>query len=310
MITLSSVSKRFDRDFVVSGISLTIQKGEIVGILGPNGAGKTTTLRMLVGVLPPSKGSIVIDALSMQEHAQSLKKRIGYLPENNPLYDDMTVEESMRFCARLKGLSAKNITEAIDRVIAKTGIAEVYYRVIGQLSKGYRQRVGLAQALLGDPDILILDEPTEGLDPNQRHDIQILIKRLGKDHTILISSHVLSEIARMCTRIIIINKGMVVADSPPEKLKIPSTSLRAGKSKVETAQIEVEIRGDGVMAVLKKLKEVVRVEQERSNYFTITSTRDIREDIFKCAQKEKWTLLTLLKKEQGLEEVFRQLTTE
>ncbi len=301
MINLVGVSKRFDRNFVVSNVSLMIKKGEVVGFLGPNGAGKTTTLRMLAGVLPPSKGTIEIDQLTMEGQGRELKNRIGYLPENNPLYDEMTVEEALQFWSSVKHIP----TVSIAAVVAKTGIREVYYRPIGQLSKGYRQRVGLAQALLGDPEILILDEPTEGLDPNQRHDIQTLVKTLGRNHTVIISSHVLGEIAQMCTRIVIIHKGAIVADSPPQKLKVKSQ-----KSKIETVIIEAEITGVGVLAGLKKNKDITNITESRNNYFVITATSDIREVILKLANKEKWHLLTLLKKEQGLEEVFRELTHE
>lgn len=301
MITVSNLSKKFDRQFVVDNISLKISEGEIVGLLGPNGAGKTTTLRMITGVLPPTKGAIEIDGQKIAQNPE-IKKRIGYLPENNPLYDDLTVEEFLKFWSRIKGIEKNDLQQAIDFVIESCGIAEVYYRPIGELSKGYRQRVGLSQAILTKPDILILDEPTEGLDPNQRQDIAKLIISLGKKRTVVISSHVLSEIARFCTRMIIINKGIVVADDTPEKLKNMKSSKQI---------VEVEVKGKNVISKLKSIEGVTKVTESKNNYFIVEVSKkhDVREDIFRTAVAEKWILLTLMEKERSLEDVFSQLTS-
>lgn len=302
MITVSNLSKKFDRQYVVDNISLKISEGEIVGLLGPNGAGKTTTLRMITGVLPPTKGTIDIDDQYISQNPV-IKKRIGYLPENNPLYDDLTVEEFLKFWSRVKGIEKKAGKDAIDFVVESCGIAEVYYRPISELSKGYRQRVGLSQAILTKPDILILDEPTEGLDPNQRQDIAKLILSLGKKRTVIISSHVLSEIARFSTRMIIINKGIVVADDTPEKLKNMKNSKQI---------VEVEIKGKDVLSTLKSIEGVTKVVTSKNNYFIVESGKkmDVREDIFNKAVVKKWTLLTLMQKERSLEDVFSQLTHE
>lgn len=303
MIVLNDLSKRFDENLVVDTIDLTIKPGQILGLLGPNGAGKTTTLRMISGVLPPTSGSIEINGKNIHDPNYDLRGLIGYLPENNPLYDDLTVEEFLRFWGDIKGIATAEIKQAIDFVVEHTGIAEVYYRPIGELSKGYRQRVGLSQAILTKPEILILDEPTEGLDPNQRQDIQSLIRSLGKNRTIILSSHVLSEVSKICTRIVIINKGQIVADDTPERLRHANT---------KTHIIEVEIKGTKVVSTLKVLPGVLSVDETDKNNFVVTveKGKDIREKIFYEAVKHKWTLLTLVKKDIELEEVFRQLTSD
>lgn len=302
MISVTNLSKKFDKQFVIDNISLTIDEGEIVGLLGPNGAGKTTTLRMITGVLPPTKGTIQIDGQDTSQHPE-IKKRIGFLPENNPLYDDLTVEEYLKFWSRIKNVNKDAYRETIDFVVQNCGITDVYYRPVGELSKGYRQRVGLSQAILTKPDILILDEPTEGLDPNQRQDIAKLIVSLGKKRTVIISSHVLSEIARFCTRMIIINKGIIVADDSPEKLK---------KMKSSKQIIEAEIKGRSVYSTLKSIDGVTQVNESKNNYYIIEvdKKQDIREEIFKTAVVNKWILLTLMQKERSLEDVFSQLTSE
>jgi ABC-2 type transport system ATP-binding protein len=300
MITLTNLSKRFDRQLVINDINVKIEEGEIVGLLGPNGAGKTTTLRMIAGVLPSSKGSVQIDDSNIAED-NTLKKRIGFLPENNPLYAELTVEEFLSFWADMKEISKSDQQDAIDFVVDRCGIGEVYYRPIGELSKGYRQRVGLSQAILTKPDILILDEPTEGLDPNQRQEIATLIRDLGKKRTVIISSHVLAELAKITTRMIIIHKGGVVADETPENLK------RLGSS---SQVVEIEVKGRNVMSTLKKVDGVKAVIEKKKNYFVIEveGKNDVREELFKLAVKNKWVLRTLLAKEIAIEDVFSQLT--
>ena len=301
MIVLKKVEKNFGENKAVDGISLTIKPGEIVGLLGPNGAGKTTTLRMLAGVLPPTKGTITIDGKGFDETEQTLKGRIGYLPEENPLYDDLTVEEHLKFWASMKHLGVEETAEAIEFAIEKTGIREVYYRLIGELSKGYRQRVGLAQAILARPDILLLDEPTEGLDPNQRRDIQTLLSDLKVSRTVIVSSHVLSEITKIASRIIIISQGQVVGDDSPDNL----VKEEGGKQTVE-----VEIEGTGVVSGIKSLKNIEEVVKEKTNYYQVTSDskKDIRPEIFNLAVKKKWVILTMKLVERKLEDVFSELT--
>lgn len=303
MITLTDVTKRFDGVPAVNGITLKISEGEIVGLLGPNGAGKTTTLRMLTGVLPPTAGSVTINGSSMRTHDRLLKKSIGFLPENNPLYDDVTVEEHLYFWAHIKNIPKEKQSEAIRFVVQHTGIADVYYRPVSQLSKGYRQRIGLSQAILTKPDILVLDEPTEGLDPNQRREIQQLIQSLGEKRTVIVSSHVLSEITKICTRVIIIHKGRIVADDTPEHLQ-----HSGGTGLI----VEAEIQGKAVVTTLKALKGVKKVTAEGDDQYTIETGKsvDIRKDIFHAAVKNKWILLGMHQKETALEDVFRELTKE
>ena len=301
MIALTKLSKRFDKQFVVNDVNLQIKQGEIVGLLGPNGAGKTTTLRMIAGVLPPSKGTVVIDDKNIETNG-AVKKRIGFLPENNPLYDELTVEEYLSFWSDMKEIPKSEQQEAIDFVVDRCGIAEVYYRPISELSKGYRQRVGLSQAILTKPDILILDEPTEGLDPNQRQDIAALIRDLGKERTVIISSHVLSELAKIVNRMVIIHKGAVVADETPDNLR------RLGSS---SQIIEMEVKGSHVLSMLKKVDGVTDVTETKKDYFLVEVEKklDIREKLYKLSVKNKWTLLTLVSKERAIEDVFSQLTS-
>lgn len=303
MITLTDVTKRFDGIPAVNGINLKISTGEIVGLLGPNGAGKTTTLRMITGVLPPSSGTVTINGTSMRTHDRLLKRSIGFLPENNPLYDDVTVEEHLRFWAHIKRIPKEKQSEAIRFVVQHTGIAEVYYRPVSQLSKGYRQRVGLSQAIFTKPDFLVLDEPTEGLDPNQRREIQQLIQSLGEKRTVIVSSHVLSEITKICTRVIIIHKGKIVADDTPQRLQHSGGSGRI---------VETEIQGKNVTTTLKALKGVKAVTSEGNNRYMIETGKsvDIRKDIFQTAVKNKWILLGIHQKETAFEDVFRELTKE
>ncbi|AHB40784.1 TPA: ABC transporter [candidate division WWE3 bacterium] len=301
MITLTKLSKRFDRQFVVSDVNLKINQGEIIGLLGPNGAGKTTTLRMIAGVLPPSKGTVVIDETNIETDG-IVKKRIGFLPENNPLYEELTVEEYLSFWSDMKEIPKSERQEAIDFVVDRCGISEVYYRPISELSKGYRQRVGLSQAILTKPDILILDEPTEGLDPNQRQDIAALIRDLGKERTVIISSHVLSELAKIVNRMVIIHKGAIVADETPDNLR------RLGSS---SQTVEIEVKGNHVLSTLKKVDGVIDVHEIKKDYFVVEIEKklDIREKLYKLAVKNKWTLLTLVAKERAIEDVFSQLTS-
>ncbi len=300
MIKLSNITKKFGTTPAVQGISFKIKPGEIVGLLGPNGAGKTTTLRMMAGVLPPTKGEIELDGKNFNDHPD-IKTRIGYLPEDNPLYEELTVEEHLHFWAQMKGMDKENAEKAIAYAIEKTGIKEVYYRLIGELSKGYQQRVGLAQAILGKPDILLLDEPTEGLDPNQRRDIQDLLNELKKSRTVIVSSHVLSEISKIANRIIIISQGKVVGDDSPENLIKNSDGVQ---------EVEIEIQGIHQIKEIKGIPGVKEVIKEQKGKYRIRGSADLdlRPQIFKAAVKNKWILLTMKSVERQLEEVFSELT--
>ncbi len=303
MIEFSNVSKQFGDLQVLKDLSFKIKEGEVVGLLGPNGAGKTTTLRAMTGLLPATRGTVMVDNVNPSEN-QDIKQNLGFLPENNPLYEEMTVEEWLGFWSTLK-YQRINKDEIMDAV-GKSGLKDVYYRPIGELSKGYRQRVGLAQAILGQPKILILDEPTEGLDPNQRHDIHNLIKDLGKKRTVVISSHVLSEISKMCSRVMILHKGVIVADGTPDSL---------GQSSGGSQIIETVIEGSKVINSLKKLAGVKEITQKSetgpgSRYTIIVKPdMDLRVDVFKLAASNNWKLYELIQKQVALEDVFAQLTT-
>lgn len=253
MIRLKNVCKEFGEIKAVDDISLSIKKGEIVGFLGPNAAGKTTTLRMIAGVLPPSDGEVVINRKQVSQNKNKLQKNIGYLPENNPLYENLTVEEFLHFFLEIKGVAKKHWNKSIDYIVENTGIEKAFYRPIGELSKGFRQRVGLAQALLTKPKILILDEPTEGLDPNQRTEIHKLIKKLAKKRTVLIASHILPEITKIANRVVIIHKGKKVADGTYKEL----SKLQKGGT-----TLEVKVSSGAAIKRIKKIKGVVSVSKK------------------------------------------------
>lgn len=306
MININSVSKNFEGNKVIKNISIKIDEGEIVGLLGPNGAGKTTSLRMIAGVLPPSSGMVKINGKNLFDPENSKKPHIGYLPENNPIFDDMTVEEFLWLWADLKGIDKEKQKEEIEKAVMDTGLNEVYYRPIAELSKGFRQRTGLAQAILSDPDILLLDEPTEGLDPNQRRDIHKLLKSLGKKRTVIISSHVLSEITKMCSRIVIINNGKIVADCATEEL---------GNISGKGSTFEIVLKGEKIEEKIKKIKEVKSVEKikERPAFRYIIKTKDekdLRLELFDLAKKNNWDLYELSRKQEDLEDIFAQLTKD
>lgn len=306
MIELTSVSKQFGGVPVIKQISFKIKRGEVVGFLGPNGAGKTTTVRMIAGVLPPTKGTILVDGQNLFAESLTTHPHIGYLPENNPIYDDMTVEEFLKMWAELKTIPVEKRSAQIEEAVVSAGLEEVFYRPITELSKGYKQRTGLAQAILSNPDILLLDEPTEGLDPNQRRDIHKLLTSIGKERTVIICSHVLSEITKMCNRILIISKGEIVADSPTADL----ANLSGGN-----VQYEVVAAGKGIEKEIENVKGVssVKTEKEESltRYIITAKTKeDLRLPFYELAKAKNWKLYELVRKQQDLEDVFTRLTRE
>src|SRR5437867_6601345 len=251
MIKVENLTKRYAGVTALGGVSFEVQPGEIVGFLGPNGAGKSTTMRILTGFIPASAGRASVAGFDVFEDSLEVRRHIGYMPENNPLYVDMRVNEFLKFRARLKGVPRSERRNRLQEVMKQCGLSDVSHRVIGQLSKGYRQRVGLADALLAEPDLLILDEPTIGLDPVQIRQVRQLIKDLGKRHTILLSSHILPEVEMTCNRVIIIHHGKILASDTPENL---TKALRAG------GLIAVEIRGTDVPAKLREVAGVDSVE--------------------------------------------------
>ena len=306
LVLLTDVVKTFGETVAVDSASFSVDRGEVVGFLGPNGAGKTTTMRILTQYLEPDSGTITIDGLSIEDHATELRRRIGYLPEANPLYRDMLAGEYITFMGKLRGMGRDEIRARTDDVVAQTGIEEVYYRPISQLSKGYRQRVGLAQAILSEPEILILDEPTEGLDPNQRVEIRSLITHLGSDRTVLLSTHVMQEVRKTCSRVVIINQGRIVADGSVEALAAGHGGTRV--------MVEVEAPPDSVATALGDLGSVTRtVDAGQSNGRTRivvegSPGHDPRADISGLAAQQGWPLWELRLEQASLEDLFRRLT--
>ncbi len=305
-LSVEGVSKRFDDVTAVDRVSFAVDRGEVVGFLGPNGAGKSTTMRLITQYYEPDTGEIRLDGVPLAAAARAAKRRIGYLPENNPLYGDMVVSEYLAFIADLRELRGPARSQAIDDAVTGTGLETVYYRPIGELSKGFRQRVGLAQAILHRPDLLVFDEPTEGLDPNQRVEIRRLIAELGKARTVILSTHVLSEVQHTCSRLLIISRGRIVADGPVDRL------IRQAEGAVEIA---VEAAGDGVAAALAQLPGVRQVApQDRTAdgrvalTLTADGTQDLRPEIFALAKARGWTLYELHQAAGSLEALFQQLT--
>jgi len=304
MIDVEKVTKYYGSFRAVDDLTFSIKKGEIVGLLGPNGAGKTTTMRMVTGFLTPSSGSVRIDGTELTDDPKSLKRRIGYLPESAPMYGDMITEDYLRYVAAVKGADRAKVAET--SVVC--GLAEVMHKNIAELSRGYRQRVGLAHALLHDPDILILDEPTSGLDPNQITEVRNLIKEIGRTKTVVISTHILSEVEMICDRVIIVSKGKIVADSPTSELR-----LRYG----QRSQIRLQAGGCG----MEELKKAVRslpgitaceaVEGEAglaSVLLSLGTDEELRPSVFSLVKEKGWVLYEMALQRNSLEDVFRSLT--
>jgi len=285
----------------VDRITFNVRPGDIMGFLGPNGAGKSTTMKIITGYLPLTEGTVMVCGQDVQLHAHDIKKKIGYLPENNPLYPDMYVREYLSFVGSLFIKSRPRLRAAVEDMVEKCGLTQEVSKKIGALSKGYRQRVGLAQALLHDPPVLILDEPTTGLDPNQIIEIRTLIKEVSKDKTVIFSTHIMQEVQAMCNKVIIINRGRIVANDVPEKLRI---------SEMETNKIIVEFKEEIDTKEVTKIKGVIKVDQLRQFEYRITAEKDIdvRPALFKFATEQGMTLIRLNQLDNSMEEVFRQLT--
>ncbi len=309
MIEVENLTKRYGRATAVDGISFKVNKGEILGFLGPNGAGKTTTMRILTCYLPPTEGTARVAGFDVFERPLEVKRRVGYIPETPPLYPDMDVLSFLDFCARIKGIPAKSRQARIDDAIEKCRVGEVRTKMIARLSKGYRQRVGLAQAILGNPDVLILDEPTAGLDPKQIIETRELIKNLGGEHTIILSTHILPEVSMTCGRVVIINKGRVVAEDTPENL---THRLRGAGS------LRVDLVGDRDAAqdLLQSVAGVVAVAARSGDSgglaFEIEteSGKDVRADVARAVVGRGFDLLGLQQVGMSLEEIFLHLTTQ
>src|SRR5881628_544492 len=312
MIRVQEITKKYARNLAVDHISFEVQKGEIIGFLGPNGAGKTTTMRMLTCFLPPSAGSATVAGFDVLEQPLEVKKRIGYLPETPPLYPEMDTTEYLTFVGKLKGLSGSELRGRIDYVCERCAITDVRHKLLGRLSKGYRQRVGLAQAIIHNPDVLILDEPTAGLDPKQINETRDLIKGLAGDHTIILSTHILPEVEQTCQKVMIINRGKLVATDSVQNLQ--SRARGAELVLVEVAGRNGNLDSARVQEQLEKVACVGRVafkEKRRSSaIFEVESVKDkfVRGDLARAVVEAGWDLNELRTSAVSLEEVFLQLT--
>jgi ABC-2 type transport system ATP-binding protein len=310
MIEVENLSKTYSGFRAVQGISFHVNKGEIVGFLGPNGAGKSTTMKVLAGYLPPTDGKISIAGFDVVTDSIEVRKRIGYMPENVPLYTDMRVNEFLRFRAELKKVTRRKIKDRVESVKQLCSLKDVENKIIGTLSKGYRQRVGLADAMVHEPELLILDEPTIGLDPNQIRAVRDLIKDLGQHHTILLSTHILSEVELTCSRVLVINRGKIEASDTPANL---TKLVRGGGSII----LEVKAVGADVIQKIKALPRIEDVEIDlpgdgdwtRAKIFAEPGV-DVREDIYGVVRQNNWPLRELTRVKATLEEAFVELTQD
>lgn len=308
MISVENISKRYPTKTAIEGMSFTVEKGEILGFLGPNGAGKTTTMRIITGYMPATGGTVRIDGFDVGDSPLECRRRIGYLPENPPLYTDMTVRAYLRFVGKIKGVDSARLAGEVDRVMDQVNITEVEERIIAKLSKGFKQRVGIAQALLNDPPVLILDEPTIGLDPKQISEVRELIKALAGKHTVILSTHILPEVEQTCHRVIIIDHGKIVAVDTPQNLRTQGQG---------TARIFVEVEGPSgaIVSTLKSLPGVVDVQtkSETDGRFRFQVDSDVRQDIrgemARAIVTQGWGLLELHSSTMSLEDIFIKLTT-
>jgi len=299
-LRVENLSKVYGQQKAVNSISFEVKTGEIVGFLGPNGAGKSTTMKIIAGYLPPTEGNVWVDDLNVMENALEVKRRIGYLPEHNPLYLDLYVHEYLQFIGKLYGLHGSKLRNRVEEMVELCGLTVEQNKRIEMLSKGYRQRVGLAQALLHDPKVLILDEPTSGLDPNQLVEIRKLIKDVSRKKTVLFSTHIMQEVQALCDKVVVINKGTIVANDALSNLVAQSPSN----------SVIVEFAGDVSVEQLRPLPHVLMVEVLKHGTFKITASEgvDIRPEIFRFAADQKLSLTGLRQEENSLERIFQSLT--
>ncbi len=309
MIQIESLTKYYHDLCAVDQINFDVQKGEVLGLLGPNGAGKTTTLRMLTGFLRPTSGTIRVKEYTIEGHALEIKKLMGYLPEAAPLYHDMLVYDYLNYVANIRGLDSEAKLPRIRRLADLCGLNQVMHRPISELSRGFKQRVGLAHAMMNDPEILVLDEPTSGLDPNQIAEIREIIKEIGKEKTVIFSTHILSEAEATCDRIVIINRGKIVADGSTETIK---------QSFSKECLIHISLQNTGPQPVKKELDaiegvvktELVHEDDELHVRLTCHASVDLRPEIYRKIKQTDWVLLELHQETKTLENIFRELTKE
>lgn len=310
MIEVSDITKNFGDFPAVSSLTFSVEQGEILGFLGPNGAGKSTTMKIITGFMPPTSGTVEVAGFDIVEHSLDARKHIGYLPETVPLYTDMTVSDYLSFMGTIRGMSSTEIKSRRSEVIDLCRLEEYQTTIIGKLSKGYRQRVGIAQAILHEPDVLILDEPTIGIDPIQVVETRQLIKDLGKDHTLILSSHILPEVSMICDRVIIIHEGQIVAIDDPVNL---GTNL----SGIERVELEVKGPNSEIINILESVPGVEDIERIRVSggayhryHITVSLGQDIRTDLASKVIENGWGLLKLQSLGMSLEEIFLRLTIE
>lgn len=307
MIQVENITKKYGSFTAVDKINFQIEEGEIVGFLGPNGAGKSTTMNMITGFIEPTSGKIIVDGYDISKKPKKAKKQIGYMPEGTPLYSDLTVKEFITYMAELKGVSTKEKKAMVEKVIEDTGLKEVQNKLTRNLSRGYKQRVSMAGALVSNPKVIILDEPTVGLDPKQVTEIRALIKKLGQDHTVILSSHILSEVSQICNRVIIINKGKIVAIDTPENLEKKVVNGNAIHVTVE----DPENKMDTIKEKLKNVQEIslIAENEDKTKKYMITATEgvDLRKNVFEVFAKEGITIFEMKKVDATLEDAFMQL---
>lgn len=311
MIKVKDLKKTFGTKVAVDGVTFTVEKGEVLGFLGPNGAGKSTTMRMVTGYFPPTEGEITVNGVNMLTDPEKARRSLGYLPENAPLYPDMSVLGFLSFCAEMRGLHGSDRTKAIDRVLEMCFLEPVRHQSVDTLSKGYRHRTCFAQSILHDPEVLILDEPTDGLDPNQKHEVRNLIKRMGQNKAIVFSTHILEEVEAACTRAIIIDRGKIVADGTPDELKLRAPGANA---------VRLSLRGVAANAVVAELEKLVSVDKvetlDRSDSLfsgRVVPNRkvkvaDLAREIGDLIAAKGWKVEELHREEGRLDEVFRGIT--
>lgn len=304
-IVIENLTKKYGAQRAVDNISLKVATGEILGFLGPNGAGKTTTMKMITNFISADEGQIYIGGKPVSENYYELKRHIGYLSENNPLYEEMPVIDFLNFCARIQGIESGRIPERVARMVKITGLNREKHKKIGELSKGYQQRVGLAQAMIHDPEILILDEPTSGLDPNQIAEIRKLIRELGREKTVILSTHILPEVEATCDRIFIINKGKIVADGTAESLRKQAQGSDILKVRIEDGEVNQVFKA---LQALRSVKMVDFADRNQNRFDVHCVDKEAGRDIFRLCVENKWVLTEITPFETKLEDIFRDLT--
>ena len=308
MISVENLTKRYAAKIAIEDVSFKVNNGEILGFLGPNGAGKTTTMRIIAGYMPASEGSVRVDGYEVFDNPLDVRRRIGYLPENPPLYLEMTVAGYLRFVAKIKGVAKDRLNDEVNRVMQRVNVVDVKDRIIGKLSKGYKQRVGVAQALINDPPVLILDDPTIGLDPKQIHEIRELIKELAGSHTVVLSTHILPEVEQTCHRVIIIDRGKIIAVDTPQNLRFQLQGAERVLMEIAGPAVEVISKLKATPGVLD-VQKVSETDGRCKLQIDGELRKDIRSDLARTVVQSGWGLLELQSASMSLEDIFLKLTT-